>query len=398
MEYNSGVAQRLSIFVSSTCYDLKQIRKNIQDFISNDMGYEAILSEYDSFPIDPDINTVNNCLRVVEQRADIFVLIVGGRYGSITDYGDKSITNLEYLRAKAKGVPIYTFVDKTILNVLPLWESNPEADFSKYVDTNKLFEFVKQIRSTDSVWVQEFENSNDIIMCLKKQLSYLFNDSLLLWKHLHKRKISSKVMSYSGEVFRLAVEKPEYWEYRLFAASLKNNFEKLDDLRYDLKYGISFENVKKLEEPAEIISWVSLKISELRQKNDYIDIILNQAIQQAFGKLDEPGDEDHIIYVAERLTEVYKSLHEWTLDFNSVIVPDEYKMLLLYASQVSKTVIEDIEKFVEAYYQGIQQLFLDLNSSEESRKIRFTLKLREPDMSNFNIELDKIQNGLLGYL
>ena len=80
MQYNSGLARRPTIFVSSTCYDLKQIRQNIKDFIENELGYEAILSEYDSFPINPDINTVNNCLRVVEERADIFVLIhAGGR-------------------------------------------------------------------------------------------------------------------------------------------------------------------------------------------------------------------------------------------------------------------------------------------------------------------------------
>lgn len=93
--------------MSSTCYDLKQIRQNIRTFIEDDLGYEAILSEYDSFPVDPDKDTVNNCLRVVEQRADIMVLIVGCRYGYVTERGEKSITNLEYLRARAKGIPIF---------------------------------------------------------------------------------------------------------------------------------------------------------------------------------------------------------------------------------------------------------------------------------------------------
>ena len=99
MQYISGEARKPSIFVSSTCYDLKQIRQDIREFIEADLGYEAILSEYNSFPIDPDKDTINNCLRVVEQRADIMVLIVGSRYGYITDHGEKSITNLEYLRA-----------------------------------------------------------------------------------------------------------------------------------------------------------------------------------------------------------------------------------------------------------------------------------------------------------
>jgi len=85
MQYISGEARKPSIFVSSTCYDLKQIRQDIREFIEADLGYEAILSEYDSFPIDSDKDTINNCLRVVEQRADIMVLIVGSRYGYITD-------------------------------------------------------------------------------------------------------------------------------------------------------------------------------------------------------------------------------------------------------------------------------------------------------------------------
>lgn len=85
MKYALEEARRPSIFVSSTCYDLKQIRQDIREFIEEDLGYEAILSEYNSFPIDPDRDTINNCLRVVEQRADIMVLIIGNRYGYITD-------------------------------------------------------------------------------------------------------------------------------------------------------------------------------------------------------------------------------------------------------------------------------------------------------------------------
>ena len=54
MQYISGEARKPSIFVSSTCYDLKQNRQDIREFIEADLGYEAILSEYDSLPIDSD--------------------------------------------------------------------------------------------------------------------------------------------------------------------------------------------------------------------------------------------------------------------------------------------------------------------------------------------------------
>lgn len=194
MKYNSGEARRPAVFVSSTCYDLKQIRQDIRDFIEDDLGYEAILSEYDSFPIDPDKDTINNCLRVVEQRADIMVLIVGGRYGYITDHGNKSITNLEYLRAKSKGIPIFVFVDRKVIDILPIWKKNKTADFSNVVDSSKIFEFVDLLRNKDSNWVHEFNTGKDIKNCLKKQLAYLVNDSLYLRRRLNKEGVSFKIL------------------------------------------------------------------------------------------------------------------------------------------------------------------------------------------------------------
>ena len=111
------------VFVSSTCYDLKQIRADMKEFLEGNYGFEAMLSEFDSFPIDPCVGTFENCLSNVDQCADVFVLIVGNRYGYVLESG-KSVTNLEYLHAKAKGIPMYVFVSKQIYNTLPIWRSN----------------------------------------------------------------------------------------------------------------------------------------------------------------------------------------------------------------------------------------------------------------------------------
>ena len=290
MKYNSGEARRPAVFVSSTCYDLKQIRQDIRDFIEDDLGYEAILSEYDSFPIDPDKDTINNCLRVVEQRADIMVLIVGGRYGYITDHGNKSITNLEYLRAKSKGIPIFVFVDRKVIDILPIWKKNKTADFSNVVDSSKIFEFVDLLRNKDSNWVHEFNTGKDIKNCLKKQLAYLVNDSLYLRRRLNKEGVSFKILQYSGKVFELSIEKPDFWEYLLFAAALKDNIEKLDDLRYDMKYGISFEKTVQYSEPQEILDFVELKCNELINRSRLLGIVINKAFQEAIGEPGKPGN------------------------------------------------------------------------------------------------------------
>lgn len=395
MKYDSGLAHRPAVFVSSTCYDLKQIRQNIRDFIEDDLGYEAVLSEYDTFPIDPDMNTVNNCLRVVEERANIMVLIVGGRYGYITNHGEKSITNLEYLRAKMKGIPIFVFIDQSILNILPIWKKNNTADFSEIVDSPKIFEFVDTLRNKDSNWVHEFNNGKDIIDCLRKQISYLVNDCLCLRQHFHKERVSPKVLQYSGRVFELAVEKPDSWEYLLFAAALKDNLDKLDDLRYDLKYGITFKNAILYDEPKEIIDFIQMKCGELNNRINLLNGIINNAFLEAIGEPGTPGNAEYIIYVAEKLVEVYKSVHEWSLEFRSIIVPDEFQNLLLCASQFSQSVIEDIENFISDYDKRINEAVLGVGEESEKKILSFSLTLRGFDVTKLESEIKNIRNLLL---
>lgn len=395
MQYISGEARKPSIFVSSTCYDLKQIRQDIREFIEADLGYEAILSEYDSFPIDPDKDTINNCLRVVEQRADIMVLIVGSRYGYITDHGEKSITNLEYLRAKAKGIPIFVFIDQKVSNILPVWKKNKEMNFSDIVDSEKIFEFVDTLRNKDSNWVYEFNTGQDIIKCLKNQLAYLVNDSLCLRKHFSKEGVSPKVLKYSGRVFELVVEKPDLWEYLLFAEVLKDNLNKLDDLRYDMKYGISFERTVCFENPIEIFDYVQAKSKELIRKNDILCVILNKALKEALGERGTPGNAEYIIYVAEKLIEVYKSDHLWAVDFKCISVPEMFEKLIEYTSELSKSIIEDIENFIDDYDKRINELSYGLEDISGEKVVSFNLELRSPDMNKIDAEIKRLEEILL---
>src|ERR1043166_5353057 len=112
------------VFVSSTFYDLKQVRDDLRQFIAS-RGYRPLLSELPSFPVDPNASTVENCKKIVERDADMFVLVVGGRYGKPVPDSAKSVTNLEYSTARAKGIPIFAFVEKRVLAQLPTWKRNP---------------------------------------------------------------------------------------------------------------------------------------------------------------------------------------------------------------------------------------------------------------------------------
>jgi len=379
-----------TVFISSTCYDLKQIRTALKDYIEVQLGFDAMLSEYDSFPLDTSIGTVENCIRAVRARADIFVLVVGRRYGSITDDG-RSVTNLEYISARAKGIPIYTFVEKELLSILPIWKTNPTADFSSTVDTSKLFEFVDALCGKENIWVYSFEYAHDIIHTLKKQIGYLLYDSLKIWQQVRSQRLSAKIMHLEGDALKIALEKPTGWEYLLFGKVMENCFNKAEDLKKDLLYGIFFGHVKVLEDKYEIINWITTKNSELLLVTGSLAALFHKAIPLAMGEPGKPGDADYIIYVAERLGSIYEEIIKWGLGFKSISVPEEWQSVLNSLEQLWKSPISDLDKYCEKYRQAMNVLIIVPEESDESLTLDLSLTLSEPDFTVFNQELNKIR-------
>lgn len=397
MKTTTGMGRTPTVFVSSTCYDLKQVRTDLKDFFENQLGFEAILSDFDSFPLDPNIGTVENCVRVVRERADILVLVVGGRYGHITDSG-KSVTNLEYINARAKGIPVYAFVEKGLLSVLPIWKANPNGDFSNAADSSKLFEFVEQLREKENIWVRGFESAQDIVNALRKQIGYLLNDSLKLRQQLRSRKLSPKIMQLEGEALKIVLEQPTGWEYMLLGRVMENRFQLVSDLKRDLIYGISFGHIRRLSDIDKITDWLTTKPSEMLLITDVLSSLFNKAIPAALGAQGEPGDAEHIVYVAEKLGNVYEEFIKWGLDFKTVAVDEDWQGVVDALSGMWKSPINDLDKYCDMYSQAMLRLASIPNGSEQSGTLDLSLTLSEPDLTEYNRELSKVmaKHGLIG--
>jgi hypothetical protein len=378
-----------SVFVSSTCYDLKQIRADLKEFIES-FNFNAVLSEYNSFPINPDLDTVQNCLESVKENADIFVLIIGGRYGYITEKG-KSITNLEYLQAKAKKIPIYVFIDKTIINVLPIWKANPDSNFKDVADSPKLFEFVSSIRETSGIWTHPFENVAEITTTLKIQWSYLFTDSLKLRRQIKNSHLSENLSKLTGESLRLVIERPPYWEYLLFGEVIENEHFKLSSLENDIAYEV-FVGKPNILEGLEAFSWTHRKLPEITRLIESIQKIFDLALQDAVGEPGQAGDADKIVYVAKKFVEVYKRILEWVIEFHETEVDPEFEKLVNLTSRLTENIIQEIKQFILNFQKNVKEA---LNSApeddKEQRTVNLTLKITVPELPELYEEFDRIR-------
>jgi len=85
------------VFISSTYYDLKQVRYNIGDFIKN-LGYEPIMHERSGVAYTQNEPLENDCYHELVS-CDIVVCVIGNHFGSQSADNDFSITMNEIQNA-----------------------------------------------------------------------------------------------------------------------------------------------------------------------------------------------------------------------------------------------------------------------------------------------------------
>lgn len=375
---------KLTLFVSSTCYDLAQVRENISQFCDN-FGIRALVSEQGSFPVDPSISTIENCLKVVRERADIFLLVVGGRYGSLNEIG-MSVTNLEYIEAQSTRIPKYVFVKRDVLALLPVWQSNPKADFSSVADTPKLFEFISSLRNSGEVWVFPFDSASDLIGTLRTQLSHLFLDSLKWRNKLQPLELlSSRLDSISLRHF---AEKTSGWEYLCLAGLLKDRVLKLRSKKLDLELGISLGSSIKLDDDEEVFDWIAKKMSHASTLVGTINPLFSKGVLAAVGAPGEPGDIERIEHFANRVAELQSLLIDWSLEFFRVDAPERFSHALDLARKMAGEAIEQIETYSLAMYD---QINFKLKNHEPGDVLDLTLTLTAPDGDELIEELERLR-------
>jgi hypothetical protein len=104
------------VFVSSTCHDLVDVRREVEEHLRN-MGLQPVLSDRPTsdFEVSPNDDSIQSCL-VNVAACPIFVCILSQRYGSkLGAFGhpDRSATHLEYDEATKLGKDIWLYVRDT---------------------------------------------------------------------------------------------------------------------------------------------------------------------------------------------------------------------------------------------------------------------------------------------
>lgn len=174
---------RPRVFISSTYFDLKHVRTDLEQFIIR-MGYEPVLHEIGSVPYDKKQRLEDSCYDEIS-TCDIVVSLIGGRFGTASKTqpadggspGRISVSQRELLRALQDEKQVYVFVERSVWSEYATYRKNRTRKDILYahVDDAQIFGFLDTIEQLpNDKPVLQFEHASDIVRLLQEQWAGLF--------------------------------------------------------------------------------------------------------------------------------------------------------------------------------------------------------------------------------
>lgn len=163
------------IFLSSTYYDLRQIRTDLERYI-REQGYEPVLNEQGSIAYGKEDRLEEYCYKEIS-NVDILVSIIGGRYGSESKIEKHSVSQMELKTAFDLNKQVYIFIEKGVYSEYNFYLKNKDNETTKYTyaDNIKIHQFIEFVESLpNNNTIHGFETSADIVSFLKEQWAGLF--------------------------------------------------------------------------------------------------------------------------------------------------------------------------------------------------------------------------------
>ena len=144
--------RKFSIFISSTYDDLKDERQALVDVALENNFIPVGMEQFHAAP-----TSQWNVITKMIDECDFYLLVIGGRYGSIDEETGKSYTEKEYDYAKIKGLPVIVLIQKDSA----ITENKKDTGEDKYIKMKKLDTFRSKVKN-DGNTVDFFTDLNSL--------------------------------------------------------------------------------------------------------------------------------------------------------------------------------------------------------------------------------------------
>lgn len=147
-----NIKRKFSIFISSTYEDLKKERQALIGVALENNFIPVGMEQFHAAP-----TSQWNVITKMIDECDFYLLVVGGRYGSIDTESGISYTEKEYNYAKSKGMPVLVVIKE----VSAITDTEKDTGDDKYDKMRMLDEFREKVKN-DGNTVDFFVDLNNL--------------------------------------------------------------------------------------------------------------------------------------------------------------------------------------------------------------------------------------------
>jgi len=167
----------LHVFVSSTCYELRDLRAAIKAWLL-DVGLTPMLSDDPAFPHFDGMPPYASCLRVIEE-CPLVIGVIDRQYGTaFQDWGPfpqhqgRSATHAELLHALDLGKRVLLYVHDDVWNFYEVWRKDNDAfetSAPRGLEKATLQLFHELKRRKPVPWMEHFADVTEVQQSLKRE-------------------------------------------------------------------------------------------------------------------------------------------------------------------------------------------------------------------------------------
>jgi hypothetical protein len=153
----------------------------------------------------------------------------------------------------------------------------------------------------------------------------------------------------------IARERPDWWEYRLYAGVLLQGRIGLEDKWHDHELRLPSGSWR---EPSESVpDFLSRETGAMRREMEILDRLFNPGtLEQAFGAPGVAGDSGRIAHIARGVIRTYESMMDWAAELRSTRVASEYEELLELTARMVDGPVGQIREFIQLVADQIAQV------------------------------------------
>jgi len=179
--------------------------------------------------------------------------------------------------------------------------------------------------------------------------------------------------------WELLALKPENWEYLLFAAVLSAGLKDAEPKWRDYRLAVSM-NIGPFVPREDLGREFSARMDVISEIVARMEALLSPENQElAFGRPGEPGDEDLIEHLANRLIDFYEKILDWTTEVRSMRLEAQSRPVREAAVAFVEQPVKAFRLFVSNYIKAIEAESIGLATEDSPVHIVLELKFDLPE-------------------